>query len=163
MFRRVHIRWMIRRDMEDVLRIEKESYIEPCSEDDFVIYLSKMSTIGMVCEYDEHIIGYMIYLLHKEYLEVIKLAVEQESRFLSVGRQMIDKLKNKLSSQRRSKVELTINESNLNAQLFLAKCGLRATKVIPNFYEDNSSAYIMNYEIEEETINHPVKVVENED
>ena len=47
---RVHIRWMIRRDMADVLAIENASFEFPWLEDDFIRCLRQRNCIGMVAE-----------------------------------------------------------------------------------------------------------------
>ena len=48
----VHIRWMIRRDMPEVLQIERTSFEYPWSEEDFIRCLRQRNCIGMVAEYD---------------------------------------------------------------------------------------------------------------
>ena len=98
---RVHIRWMIRRDMPEVIQIEKGSFEFPWCEDDFIRCLRQRNCIGMVAEQGERVVGFMIYELHKTRLHVLNFAVAPEHRRLNVGQQMIDKLVSKLSSQRR--------------------------------------------------------------
>ena len=67
---RVHIRWMIRRDMPEVLDIESESFEFPWSEDDFIRCLRQRNCIGMVAELDDQVVGFMIYELHKTRLHI---------------------------------------------------------------------------------------------
>ena len=59
----VHIRWMIRRDMPEVLEIEQSSFEFPWTEEDFIRCLRQRNCIGMVAEYDEKVVGFMIYEL----------------------------------------------------------------------------------------------------
>jgi len=49
----VHIRWMIRRDMPEVLEIEDRSFEFSWSEEDFIRCLRQRNCIGMVAEHDE--------------------------------------------------------------------------------------------------------------
>ena len=143
---RVHIRWMIRRDMDCAMDIENESFEFPWSEDDFTRCLRQRNCIGMVAEHDDRIVGFMIYELHKTRLHVLNFAVAREARRLGVGTQMIDKLIGKLSQQRRSRILLEVRETNLAAQLFFRKCGFRAVSVLRDFYEDTTEdAYLMQY------------------
>ena len=65
---RVHIRWMIRRDMMEVLEIENQSFEFPWSEEDFIRCLRQRNCIGMVAEHDERVAGFMIYELHRNRL-----------------------------------------------------------------------------------------------
>ena len=44
----VHIRWMIRRDMVDVLDIESAAFEFPWSEEDFIRCLRQRNCIGMI-------------------------------------------------------------------------------------------------------------------
>ena len=62
---RVHIRWMIRRDMPEVLDIENRSFEFPWSEEEFIRCLRQRNCIGMVAEHEQHVVGFMIYELHK--------------------------------------------------------------------------------------------------
>jgi [ribosomal protein S18]-alanine N-acetyltransferase len=146
---RVHIRWMIRRDMDDALEIESESFEFPWSEDDFTRCLRQRNCIGMVAEHDDRIVGFMIYELHKTRLHVLNFAVAREHRRLGVGTQMLQKLMGKLSHQRRSRILLEVRETNLPAQLFFRKCGFRAVSVLRDFYEDTTEdAYLMQFRCE---------------
>ena len=74
---RIHIRWMIRRDMAEVLAIEAESFEFPWSEEDFIRCLRQRNCIGMVAELDDHVVGFMIYELHKNRLHVLNFAVAE--------------------------------------------------------------------------------------
>lgn len=141
---RVHIRWMIRRDMPEILEIENQSFEFPWCEEDFIRCLRQRNCIGMVAERDERIIGFMIYELHKTRLHILNFAVHDEFRRKGVGGQMAQKLIGKLSHQRRTRILLEIRETNLDAQLFFRSCGFRAVSVLRDFYEDTTEdAYLM--------------------
>ena len=143
---RVHIRWMIRRDMQEVLQIEAEGFEFPWCEDDFVRCLRQRNCIGMVAEHDERVVGFMIYELHKTRLHLLNFAVETEHRRHEVGSQMLTKLIGKLSSGRRTRIVLEVRETNLAAQLFFRARGFRAVSLLRDFYEDTTEdAYLMQF------------------
>jgi ribosomal-protein-alanine N-acetyltransferase len=143
---RIHIRWMIRRDMADVIAIENESFEFPWSEDDFVRCLRQRNCIGMVAEMDDQVVGFMIYELHKNRLHILNFAVADRYRRLGIGSQMVAKLAGKLSDQRRTRILLEIRETNLPAQLFFRHNGFRAVSVLHEFYEDTpEDAYLMQF------------------
>lgn len=143
---RVHIRWMIRRDMPEVLDIESESFEFPWLEDDFVRCLRQRNCIGMVAEHDDKVVGFMIYELHKTRLHILNFAVSDACRMQGVGKQMASKLVSKLSQQRRSRIVLEVRETNLAAQLFFKHQGFRAVTVLRDYYDDTpEDAYIMQY------------------
>jgi len=143
---RVHIRWMIRRDMPEVLDVERECFEFPWLEEDFIRCLRQRNCIGMVAEYEDRVVGFMIYELHKNRIHVLNFAVAADCRRCGVGTQMVAKLIAKLSSQRRSRILLEVRETNLPAQLFFRDNGFRAVSVLRAYYEDTpEDAYLMQY------------------
>jgi ribosomal-protein-alanine N-acetyltransferase len=152
----IYIRWMIRRDMTDVVRIERESFDCSWTEDDFLRCLRQRNTIGMVCELMGNVEGYMIYELHESRLHILNFAVSPLARRIGLGRSMVEKLIGKLSSHRRKRITLAVRETNLGAQLFFKATGFRATKVLRGYYEmTGEDGYAMKYEICE-PVKHPV-------
>lgn len=142
----MQIRWMIRRDMPEVLAIETLCFDLPWVEDDFVRCLRQRNCIGMVCEEDQKVKGFMIYELYKERLALLNLGVPPAFRRMGIGTSMIDKLKGKLSDQRRNKIILSVSEDNLDGQLFFANQGFIAVSVDRNFYENGRDAYNFVYD-----------------
>ena len=143
---RAHIRWMIRRDMAEVLQIEAEGFEFPWSEDDFIRCLRQRNCIGMVAEHADRVVGFMIYELHKTRLHLLNFAVAKEFRRRGAGTQMLSKLIAKLSNQRRTRILLEVRETNLAAQLFFRNLGLRAVSVLRDFYDDTTEdAYLMQF------------------
>lgn len=144
----VQIRWMIRRDMPEVLEIERQSFEFSWTEEDFLCCLRQRNCIGMVAERQERIAGFMIYELLKSQLHVLNFAVSPWARRQGVGTQMIEKLVNKLSQQRRQEICLEVRETNLAAQLFFRGQGLQANGVLRGHYEDtDEDAYVMRYQL----------------
>ena len=65
---------------------------------------------------------------------------------------MVEKLKGKLSQQRRNRVCLEIRETNLAAQLFFKNTEFRAVSVLRDFYDDTTEdAYVMQYRYKSES------------
>ena len=149
---RVHIRWMIRRDMPEVLQTEQESFEYSWTEEDFLRCLRQRNCIGMVAEQGERVVGFMIYELHKAKLHILNFAVHPQCRRVGVGAQMVAKLISKLSSHRRTRITLEVRETNLPAQLFFRTQGFRAVKVLRAFYEDSGEdAFLMQYKLAGDT------------
>ncbi|VTS00303.1 ribosomal protein S18-alanine N-acetyltransferase [Tuwongella immobilis] len=149
---RVHIRWMIRRDMPEVLQIEQESFDFAWTEEDFLRCLRQRNCIGMVAEHGEKVVGFMIYELHKNKLHILNFAVNAQFRRSGIGSQMVAKLIGKLSSHRRTRITLAVRETNLAAQLFFRTQEFKALKVLRNYYEDSGEdAFLMQYRIADDT------------
>mgnify|MGYP000947739124 CR=1 FL=1 len=148
---RVQVRWMIRRDMPEVLGIEEEGFEFPWLDSDFIRCLRQRNCIGMVAEHDDRVVGFMIYELHKSRIHVLNFAVASDYRRRGVGSQMIAKLMAKLSPQRRSRIVLEVRETNLPAQLFFRENGFRAVSVLHGYYADTpEDAYVMQYRYRDE-------------
>jgi len=145
----IHVRWMIRRDMPDVLAIEREAFEFPWSEEDFTRSLRQRTCIGMVAEYADSVVAFMIYELHRTRLHVLNFAVLRSHRRLGIGTQMLRRLIAKLAPERRSRIVLEVRETNLPAQLFFRAAGFRAVSVLRDFYRDSDEdAYLMQFGLE---------------
>lgn len=150
------IRWMIRRDMPDVIDIERQSFGDHAwPEEEFVHCLRQRNCIGMVAERPPakrkewgRIAAFMVYELHKTRLHLLNFAVHPEFRRLGVGRSMVDKLLGKLSQQRRIRISLEVREGNLDAQLFFHAMGFKAVSVLRSYYDDSDEdAYLFHYRL----------------
>ena len=154
---RVHIRWMIRRDMPEVLAIEHASFDFPWCEEEFLRVLRQRNCIGMVAELGERVVGFMIYELHKSKLNILDFAVHPEFRRQGVAAQMVEKLVGKLSSHRRTRIVLHLRETNLPAQVFFRTQGFKAIEVVREHYQDTAEdAYLMNYLFDEAVVEEAV-------
>jgi len=157
---RVHIRWMIRRDMPEVLQTEQLSFDFAWYEEDFLRCLRQRNCIGMVAEHGEKVVGFMIYELHKNRLHILNFAVHPGWRRTGVGAQMVAKLVSKLSSHRRTRITLEVRETNLVAQLFFRKQEFKAVRVLRAFYEDTGEdAFQMEYRFANDTGDEPDEAV----
>ena len=115
MNRYTHIRWAIRRDMSEILEVLENSM----TEDEIVQWLRQRNCIGMVLtvsdkrlgEYEldeeplERVVGFVIYQLFKHKLELIQLRIHPDFRGRGFGTELLDKIKSKLSIQRRRVIQ----------------------------------------------------------
>lgn len=105
---RVHVRWMIRRDLPDVLDAELLSFGHRAwGEEDVLATLREKNVIGQVAEGPgDALLGHLVYRLHKHCLEVVRLAVHPDWRGAGAGSALLSKLKSKLAPHRRRAIEL---------------------------------------------------------
>ena len=82
---RIHVRWMIRRDMREVLDVEREAFEFPWSDEDFTRCLRQRNCIGMVAEMADSVVAFMIYELHRAKLHVLNFAVARSHSRLGIG------------------------------------------------------------------------------
>lgn len=131
----VQIRWMIRRDMLSVLEIEQGSFDRPMIEADIIKLLRQSNTIGMVAEHNENVVGFVIYSLFKYSIAVERFAVHPKTRLRGVGSQIIDKIAAKLHHQRRNRMTMLVDETNLGGLHFLKKLGFVAERLVRKPFE----------------------------
>ena len=144
----VQIRWLLKTDMPEVLEIERACFKFPWTEEDFSSCLVEKNYIGLVTEYDDKMVGVMIYEINKTKLRIINFAVDPVQQRRGIGRQMIRHLVEKLSQQRRSEIVLEVHDSNLAAQMFFKKQEFRAVRVLRNYYTHVlGDAYVMRYRL----------------
>lgn len=153
----LHIRWMIRRDSEEVLAIEQTSFEQPWVEEDFLIELRKRNVIGMVVElrggrYPDKIVGHMVYGLMKNRIDLLRISVHPDYRGVGVGSAMIQKLTTKLASHRRNRIEAVSSELDLPAHLFFRATGFIAVEVLPRWEDDDTDAYLFVLRIRDEVL-----------
>jgi [ribosomal protein S18]-alanine N-acetyltransferase len=132
----VHVRWMIRNDMNAVLAIERRVFEYGWGEPEFIRMLRQQNCVGMVAERDETVLGYMLYTLKKRSLYLENFAVDPDHHRNGIGTALIDKLKLKLSFNNRVSINTLVRETNLNAQLFFRAMRFRATGIESKPYED---------------------------
>ena len=143
-----HIRWMIRRDMAEVLEIENAGFEFPWSDEDFTRCLRHRNVIGQVAVHDDQVVGMMVYQLHKHHLHILNFAVGPQWQRQGVGRAMIRRLESKLSHERRTRLVLEIRETNVAGQLFFQRMGFRAIAVLRDFYDHSpEDAYHFEYRL----------------
>lgn len=143
---KVHVRWMVRRDIGEVAAIEQDCFEFPWDEEAFMQCLRQRNCIGMVAEYEGSVVGFMIYEVTKSRIRLLNVATAVAFRRRGVASQMIAKLIGKLTSQRRSRITLEVRETNLAAQLFFRQLGFRATEVLKEYYKEmHEDAYLMQF------------------
>jgi len=141
-------RWLIRRDMPEVLAIETAGFEFPWSEEDFIRRLRLRNCIGMVAECDARVVGFMIYELHKNRLRLLNIAVHPKHQRMGYATALIDGLKRKLNPTGRAEIVLDVSDANLPAQLFFSAQAFRAVTVISGMYEKTEmDAYQFIYSV----------------
>lgn len=133
--RRLHVRWVIRRDMEKILAIEA-GCPDPWDEDDYLTALRERRVISMVVEgwHSGEILGVMVYQLFETHLKLLRFAVAVRARRVGVGQELMAKLAYKCCSHRRTGVYARVPDGALDMQCFLRACGWRAEAVVGSEY-----------------------------
>ena len=140
------IRWLVLKDVPEVLSLESRCFEFSWSENDFLVCLRQRNCIGMVAVVRDRVIGYMIYELHRNMLHVLTFATDPDYQRRGVGHALFDQLTNNITQQRRNCLRLDCRETNLAAQLFFKSQGCRCIEVLPHLYDDtDEDAYRFEY------------------
>lgn len=140
------VRWMVRRDMNEVLAIEEASFEFPWDADIFWQVSCQRETISMVAEMGRLVVGYVFYELNYNHLFIMNFAVHPDFRRRYVASTMLRKVISKINTTRRTHIDVEVRETNLVAQLCLRQNGFRAIKVLRDHYEETfDDAYLMRY------------------
>ena len=141
------IRWLIRRDMDEVLQIENAAFEHPWLEEEILQLLRKRNAIGSVIESADQlgVHGFMLYELHRDRIELKKIAVDPSRHRQGLGREMIERVIGKLSLQRRRAVEVVVKETDLSSQMFFMACKFKAVQIVKEF--DSEDCYVMEYRL----------------
>jgi ribosomal-protein-alanine N-acetyltransferase len=133
---RKHTRWMIQRDHREVLEIAGCTAY-PWTAEQLATTIRKRNVIGMVAE-DMHdrILGFAVYRLRPDTLEVIALAVGPYVRRQGVGHAMFAKLHGKLRTHGRDRMVARVRETDDVAVWFWVAMGARAMGVERGFFSD---------------------------
>jgi ribosomal protein S18 acetylase RimI-like enzyme len=137
------IRWLMRRDLAYVLRIEFEACADPWGQDDILTLLCEKNVIGSVAVLDETPVGYCIYAWDKRAWTIHRLAVHPDFQRRGIGKLLVGRLVEKLDQRfckTRDCIEHVIADWNLSGQLFLQKCGFRGIAVLRGGPRDTSIA-----------------------
>ena len=149
-FPRVHIRWMVRRDLDEALEIERQRSGRVWTREDFLSSVRRRNSVGVVAELQGRVVGFMIYELRKNRIRLLNLGTLSAVRCQTVGRQLIAKLIGKLRPGGRSRISCKVHERNLAAQLFFQKLKFFADDILRgDSPETQDDSYLMQYRLTE--------------
>ena len=162
-------RQMAPRDLLQVWRIEQQTAVRRWTVQDFLTVLQSGHTVGQIAEVGDQIIGYIVYTvqsvpkeetqppsnsIHAPYagphshfsdqpldLVLLHLVVHPEWRRRGVGLALIGRLARKLRHED-DRLQATVPEGNLDAQLLLRAAGFKAVRVLRGYFGEEDG-YVM--------------------
>jgi ribosomal-protein-alanine N-acetyltransferase len=125
-----YVRWMIRRDLPEVLAIEAENgppVPGSLMEERFLRFNRGRSNIPLISEMKEVITGFCLYTLTPEQLWLRRIAVASAWRFQGMATAMVNKMKKGIrTGAKRTGIVVFVPEENLAAQLFFKSQDFKA-------------------------------------
>jgi ribosomal-protein-alanine N-acetyltransferase len=132
------IREMKLSDLQEVMKIERESFCEPWSRSAFIELIKSKDAISVVYDEDGVVVGYGI-AIENNYLHIVNLAVKKEWRRRGIGSMLLSYLID--YAYKRALLEVRI--SNEEAIAFYEKLGFKKIDITERYYSNGESALIM--------------------
>lgn len=148
--RRVIYRVMELKDLDEVLEIERESFLAPWTPDLFIREFTNLrSKKRVVCnEEDGRLLGYIMWWITKDQSHLMNVAVNPEDKRKGYGRLLMNQMIEECRSHDIARITLEVRPSNIEAiQLYqdlkFSPVGLRY-----NYYvEEGEDAILMELDL----------------
>jgi ribosomal protein S18 acetylase RimI-like enzyme len=128
---------IIRSDLPALLEIERTNTFSPWTEAEFRSWFTGPGkAIGVVASYGVTPVGYLVYEIGDDAIELKNLAVRPNYQRRAIASQMMARLSGKMVEFNRSRLLATVRDGNLPMHLFLRSHGFRATEVRRGHYPD---------------------------
>lgn len=131
----IHVRWMIRRDIPEIVELEKYGMPDSWDEATLLSQLQQRNNTGMVAEIGDLIVGYLIYNIRKQSYDIVRLVVHPGARKAGVGAKIIERLRNS-ATKSRQRNQIVSRDHPPAATGFFQKQGFNTT--------NNTSTYGIN-------------------
>jgi ribosomal-protein-alanine N-acetyltransferase len=153
------IRWMIRKDLPDIVKIEATSQIDALSVQNLVVCLAKKNMIGLVAnKFDKNlqkdiIVGYAIYEMNKSSIKIQRIGVHHLYQRMGIGTQLVSRIlglsidnKPVVPTKKNTTVDIILRETNLEAQLFFRSQKFKAVEILKKSFDDTlEDGYLMRH------------------
>ena len=135
----VDLRKLELHDLNDIERIERESYPTPWSRSMFAGELAKPSSLSLGA-FDREtgaLVGYLVISRYVDAWHVMNVAVTSEYRRRGIARALLERLFQVTSSDERRGYTLEVRVSNVGAIALYERIGFVARGVRRGYYTDN--------------------------
>jgi len=130
------IRKLEPRDCPAITEIEKASFRDPWTREDFALALARSDILAYVYAPSREVLAYLILQVEDPNLHIMNLGVHPDHRRQGIALKCL-RFAERLARQRGAhRLDLEVQESNLPAQLLYRKAGYRAIRILRNYYSD---------------------------
>jgi len=143
----VKIRWMRERDLEEILKIEKENFKYPWKKSYFEYDLRRPNAYCLVAELDNKIIGYLVAWEMADEIHLANISVAKNYQRKGVGTKLMNELITIAKLREIKKIYLETRVSNIAAQNFYQKFNFKYAYLRKGYYSDGEDAWIMEKEL----------------
>ncbi|TSB44937.1 ribosomal protein S18-alanine N-acetyltransferase [Alkalicoccobacillus porphyridii] len=139
------IRLMNLTDIDQVMKVERDAFTSPWTEEVFINELSvNHYAYYLVYELQGKIIGYCGFWFIAGDAQVTNIAVLSSYRGQKRGQELLEAAIAMIKGMGGKRVSLEVRESNLTAQQLYRKMGMQKGGIRKNYYQDNAEdAWVM--------------------
>lgn len=124
-------------DINEVMAIERTTYRYPWSERFFLQELGVQCARSVLAEANGKIVGYVLYWLLPDEVDIHNIAVHQEFRRMGIGRTLLDHAIRAARARASVRVTLEVRKSNSVAQKLYLSQGFLVTGERRGYYSDD--------------------------
>ena len=137
-------------DINEIMRIERESFREAYPRGIFLVFLENNPDTFLVAEYNGKVIGYVMAYLRPD-LEghIMSIAVDKRYRGNGIGSALLTEAIERLVERGARYIGLEVRVSNEKAIKLYERFGFKKVKRIIGYYSDGEDAYYMLLPAEE--------------
>lgn len=143
----IKIRWMKSKDLEEVLRIEKENFKFPWKKGYFDYDLRRPNTYCLVAEANNKVVGYLVAWEVAEELHLANISVDKNYQKKGIGTKLMNEIITIARLRDIKKIYLETRVSNIVAQKFYQKFGFKYSYLRKGYYSDGEDAWVMEKDI----------------
>jgi ribosomal-protein-alanine N-acetyltransferase len=138
-------------DIEQIMAIEVKSFSAPWSRQSYLELAPLDSVRFFVVKKDNNVIGYMLYQMWFEEMELHTIAVSPDERRRGVSTMMLNHLLSDAKNRGIRRIFLQVRPSNEAAKGLYKKFGFETVGIRHRYYRDNfEDAYIMKLELKKD-------------
>lgn len=130
-------------DLDEVMRIEEESFSFPWKREYFLYDLSRAGASCLVAKND-NLLGYIIAWEIDEELHIANIAVASQHRRKGIGSKLLAEIIRRSKDSPVKKIFLEVRVSNTIAQAFYKKFGFKYLYTRKNYYHDGEDAMVFS-------------------
>ena len=146
-----NVRIMTEDDIEEVSKIEADSFSEPWSPNGFATSIEREDTMFLVAEFQGRVVGYIGSYICMEDVDITNVAVDKSYRQNGIANMLLERFCIICKEKRIERIGLEVRKSNLAAIHLYEKQGFENVGIRKNFYrKPTENAIVMNkyYEYE---------------
>lgn len=144
----VSFRSMMLADLDQVMAIERTSFSFPWSTRFFLEELRVECARSLVAELEGRIVGYVLFWLLPDEIDIHNVAVHTGFRRRGLGRLLLEQVMEQGRQRKLTQVTLEVRESNTPAQRLYESMGFVKTGLRKGYYADNGEdALVMAFRL----------------